>query len=120
MGMYTECVLKCTTRTKEDAEKIIDLVPFKGSSYYHHPMYIEDIVHTKERWEHSPEDNGSYVFLRFDLKNYGGEIETFLTNILPLVDDLYDDEETCIGWYWYEEAEKPSLIMATDKTWRKT
>lgn len=126
MGMYTELVLKC--EVSGDAPEIVknvvrhlfsggerpEQIPehefFKchrwssigsGSSAYHFPEAISNLF--KYDW-----DESLYIFSRSDLKNYDDEIAKFVDWITP---HLVAHGETCIGWSWYEDDEKPTLIM---------
>lgn len=126
MGMYTELVLKC--EVSGDSPDIVknvvrhlfgggdrpEQIPehefFKchrwssigsGSSAYHLPEAISNVF--KYDW-----DESLYVFSRSDLKNYDDEIAKFVDWITP---HLVAHGETCIGWSWYEDDEKPTLIV---------
>ena len=126
MGMYTELVLKC--QIKEDApadvksviahmfcgddapEKLPDH-PFFGltrwyfigscSSFYHHP----EVVNSCPKFDYT---KSQYIFSRSDIKNYDGEIESFIDWLKPYIDA---PEGQCIGWLWYEEEQQPTLII---------
>ena len=121
MGMYTELLLKCRI-------KHTDVLPDMVISVLHHmfngtPEPVDLPEHkffSLPRWSllgnsnsyyHIPwpsskyEEN--YLFSRSDLKNYSSEIEQFLDWISPYIDDA---DGCCIGWYWYEEENKPTLI----------
>lgn len=126
MGMYTELVLKC--QIKEDApadvksviahmfcgddapEKLPDH-PFFGltrwnfigscSSFYHHP----EAVNSCPKFDYT---ESQYIFSRSDIKNYDGEIESFIDWLKPYIDA---PEGQCIGWSWYEEEQQPTLII---------
>ena len=126
MGMYTELVLKC--QIKEDApadvksviahmfcgddapEKLPDH-PFFGltrwnfigscSSFYHHP----EVVNSCSKFYYT---ESQYIFSRSDIKNYDGEIESFIDWLKPYVDA---PEGQCIGWSWHEEEQQPTLII---------
>lgn len=131
MGMYTELVLKCEIKddvppyVKDvlkylfkagDEPKMLPQHEFfkcsrwpmvgQGSSFYHHPRAMSDY------WtgHGDKDDRGGYIFSRSDLKNYDAEIAKFLDWLMPYIDQL-DGE--CIGWTWYEEDEKPTLIYKT-------
>lgn len=122
MGMYTELILKCQLKRDlpSSVKNVINgLVEgweeienppeheffkcerwqrlFSMNSFYHHPESFADYQQ-------------GYLFVRSDLKNYDGEIEKFIEWIKPYVD--FADGKTCIGWKWYEEDEKPTLILA--------
>ena len=126
MGMYTELVLKCTINS--DAPQMVkdvlnhlfagsrmpDVIPdhdfFKcsrwsligrGSSFYHHPKVVNSVPNFDFT-------DCFYIFSRSDIKNYDGEIAKFSDWITPYVDGCGD---VCIGWSWYEEDEKPELII---------
>lgn len=120
MGMYTELVIKADVKSDlpveiekvlqhmfNGEEKPIELPnhpffqchrwPMLGScsSYYHIP------------WSDSMYHEG-YLFSRSDLKNYSDEIELFVDWIKPYLDAPVG---FCIGWKWYEEWDKPELII---------
>ena len=126
MGMYTELVLKC--QIKEDAPSEVKAViahMFGGaerpdslpsheffslsrwdgiggcSSFYHHP----EVVNSYPKFDYT---EASYIFSRSDIKNYGGEIESFIDWLKPYI---YAFEGQCIGWSWYEEDLQPTLII---------
>lgn len=126
MGMYTELVLKC--RIKESAPDSVKAVinhlfcgaddpetlpahPFFGltrwnciggmSSFYHHPA----VVNSVPKFDFT---DSNYIFSRSDIKNYDGEIESFIDWIKPY---LENEEGECIGWSWYEEELQPTLII---------
>lgn len=126
MGMYTELVLKCEVRgdapdlvkkvvrhlfNNEDAPAELPDHEFFSchrwemigscASAYHHPEAVKSLV--KYHWS---EDIN--IFSRSDLKDYGDEISKFIDWITPYVSA---SGETCIGWKWYEEDEKPTLIF---------
>lgn len=69
------------------------------SSYYFIPFALRNMT------EHVRSNEGNYVFLRCDLKNYNSEIEKFLDWIKPYM-------EKCWGYYWYEEDESPVIFKA--------
>lgn len=126
MGMYTELVLKCTI--KENApQNVKDVIRhlFAGedkpellpdheffnlprwkmigscASHYHHP----EAVNSAPIYDYT---DTIHIFSRSDLKNYNGEIDSFVNWITPYI---YGFGDTCIGWQWYEEEEKPTLII---------
>lgn len=126
MGMYTELVLKC--EVMGDAPDLVKQVArylFNGesapeklpehdfflcsrwncigkmSSAYHHPAAVNSLV--KYEW-----DDCLNIFSRSDLKDYSDEIEKFIDWISPL---LVNESGSCIGWSWYEEEDKPTLII---------
>jgi len=125
MGMYTELIIKCSI--KEDVpDFVIDILDkmfndhgaeifdlpdhefFKcerwdwigsSSSYYHTPFALSKFQH---------DEISSDLFSRSDLKNYDCEIEKFINWIMPYIDE---EPGHCIGWEWYEEDEKPTLLF---------
>ncbi|HAZ2983855.1 TPA: hypothetical protein J0587_004682 [Salmonella enterica subsp. enterica serovar Kentucky] len=126
MGMYTELVLKCQIKEDapadvksviaymfcgEDAPKKLPDHPFFGltrwnsigscSSFYHHP----EVVNSCPKFDYT---DSQYIFSRSDIKNYDGEIESFIDWLKPYVDA---PEGQCIGWSWYEEGQQPTLII---------
>jgi len=115
MGMYTECLLKLSMKPGEKLEKIRDRISgidntitgthrdgmlFLCNSFYHHPDTIASL-------------KGDYLFARFDLKNYDGDIEALLEWMSDSVDE---PEGKCIGWFWYEEEDMPSLLVFDGKS----
>ena len=126
MGMYTELVLKCEVRgdAPDVVKKVVrhlfsgeaapDTLPGhvffschrwemigSGSSAYHHPEAVNSLV--KYDWSEN-----IHIFSRSDLKDYEDEIAKFIDWITAYVDG---SGETCIGWSWYEEEDKPTLII---------
>jgi len=127
--MYTELLLKC--EIKEDTPPV-EMAVIKyllgDSDGLGKPDELPDHhFFNKEKWDfignscsyyHTPivvnEINKTYVFMRCDLKNYGGEIEAFLDWIWKYIDE---PEGQCIGWFWYEENDRPDLLILTDTGW---
>ncbi len=128
MGMYTELVLKCrVSKTVPDEVKRVINYLFNGgekpiflpehaffecnrwshigksSSYYHHPQPLND-------YHDVDYSNEIYIFSRSDLKNYDDEISKFINWVTPYIDGSGDGSQ-CIGWSWYEEDDKPTLII---------
>lgn len=125
MGMYTELVLKCGI--KDSAPKVvIDVLDklFNGSvdevevlpdheffkcprwecigscwSYYHIPFALSKFQH---------DEISKDLFSRSDLKNYDNEIAKFIDWLMPYIDE---EPGYCIGWSWYEEETKPTLLF---------
>ncbi len=124
MGMYTELVFKADIDKELPVQvrKVLEYM-FNGnpqpetlpdhkffqtsrwdalgsmSSFYHIP------------WATSRYEN-DYIFSRSDIKNYSDEIELFIDWVTPYLNLCLDeDEDKCVGWYWYEESSKPNLIM---------
>lgn len=139
MGMYTELVLKCSIseiipdevesvlrhlfRNGEEPE-CIPSHPFfakprwswigSSGSFYHTPFAMSDY-----RQPNNEDDPGGaktyfggYIFSRSDLKDYDGEIDSFLDWIDPYIDEA---PGMCIGWTWYEEEDQPTLIFKKEK-----
>ena len=126
MGMYTELVLKCEiSADSPQSVKAIIKHMFAGgdepgeipehdffkcdrwkcvgamSSFYHHPA----VVNSVPEFDYT---DSFYVFSRSDLKNYDDEISKFVDWVTPYIEGSGD---ICIGWSWYEEDEKPELII---------
>lgn len=122
MGMYTELYLRValkkdtpdsvieTLRSMVEGGNSLETTPFGGgrrpwmfrcSSHYHHPVAVSrmDYLNYVDKW---------YLFVRCDLKNYEGEIESFLTWIKPHL-DCFEDEY--IGHTRYEEADVPTNLI---------
>lgn len=124
MGMYTELVIKCKVKKQLPVEvkNIINYLFNSTGDILNPPDCLpQHKFFTLERWHwvgkgssvyHIPfslskyEEN--YLFSRSDLKNYCGEIEEFLDWFNQYIDE---PEDTCIGWTWYEEVDKPTLIF---------
>ncbi len=119
MGMYTEILIKACVKNDipDQVENVLQylfnnkekpiilpnhsffLCPRwscigRGCSYYHIP------------WITSRYSDG-YIFSRSDLKNYDNEIENFFDWIKPF---LSGPKGLCIGYWWYEEDQKPTLV----------
>jgi hypothetical protein len=118
MGMYTELVIKAEVKAKalpdfrllESGEDVHGI--FLMSSHYHHPAPIINLN------TELIEDGEFYVFMRIDLKNYQQEIEEFLEWLGPMLrENAYDDE--CVGWFWYEEWDRPQLLIVENGKIRK-
>ena len=134
MGMYTELVLKC--EIKDDVPAYVkDVLKYlfksgdepqmlpkhaffecprwpmvgRSGSFYHHPNPVSDY------WTgHEGADNrGGQIFSRSDLKNYNDELTKFLDWLMPYIDQ---PDGACIGWTWYEEDDKPTLIYKTGES----
>jgi len=128
MGMHTELLLKCRLRPRgvlpAGVPEVLDfLFNYKGpveeskipnhsffdcarwafigscSSYYHIPWSVSEY-------------SEDYIFSRSDLKNYEQEIEEFLGWLHPYLDICGSE---VIGWKWYEEDGRPTLIIADEK-----
>ena len=126
MGMYTEILVKATLRS-DLSENILEVVDYmfgegelpevlpkhklfrlprwdsigKCGSWYHHPTAVNSINKDYTAWE---------IFSRSDIKNYNGEIEAFFDWFKTIIDA---SEGRCIGYTWYEETSKPTLIIMT-------
>ena len=125
MGMYTELVIKADTKGVlpeivcetldwlfNDGKEPQELPNHQffvqgsrltsvtcGSSFYHIPWSVS-------KWSRD------YLFSRADLKNYSDEIELFLDWLFPYLNICIDDnDKQCIGYTWYEESLRPSLIL---------
>lgn len=124
MGMYTEILVKASVDLDSISQKNMSVIKYlfsdgeepredalpdhkfftlprwsligHCSSYYHHPVVIN-----------SMDEYGS-IFSRSDIKNYDGEIEAFFDWFQPLATKT---EGECIGYYWYEECELPTLVV---------
>lgn len=127
MGMYTalhfnselnipqECevaeVLKYMVSDREDKPTEIPNHPlfkterwermFQCDSYY-----FDEDTHSTMRWDEIAKNY--YLCLRFNVKNYDGEIEKFIDWIMLYL-DKYETGEF-LGFYRYEEDEDPTII----------
>jgi len=127
MGMYTE--FHFNTRLKGDTPKdVIHVLKYMVgiSNVSPSPMpkheffkcdrwrflftmdsyYFDSITHSI--LEHDDILEGYVLSVRSNLKNYGGEIEKFLSFIWPYIEKA-DDE--LLGFKRYEEDEEPTLIF---------
>ena len=120
MGMYTELVLKAEVKRDlpQDVEAVLQHL-FNGNDapdvLPSHPFFECDRwghVGTCSSYYHIPfamsNYSEGYIFSRSDLKNYGGEIEKFIDWLTPYLNEF---KGYCIGWTWYEEADKPTLLF---------
>jgi hypothetical protein len=122
MGMYTELLLKCDVKNDiPDADKKVLNFLFNNGE---EPFLDELPLHKffiETRWKHIGNSSSyyhipwatskyaeDYIFSRSDFKNYRTEIETFLDYLSPLLDT---EEGKCIGYWWYEEDNEPTLIF---------
>lgn len=123
MGMYTELLLKCKVKSDipEEVKYILDYLFNNGDTP---PILPEHSFFKCTRWEHignscsyyhipweSSMYKEGYIFSRSDLKNYDNEINLFLNWINPYIDSFDGD---CIGYKWYEEDTKPTLLYFTN------
>ena len=126
VGMYTEVMVKFSVNKESTPKDVIDVLMFLFGdkekpdalpdhpyfscsrwdfvgdcvSFYHHPARIADV-------QQSDFSDEIYIFARNDLKNYEDEIEKFFDWVDPYVSS---EAGQCIGYSWYEECEKPTLI----------
>jgi len=123
MGMFTELVLKCGIKSDapEDVKLIlrnmfngegdireIDNLPeheFFKCERFHHLGSCSSYYHIPWATSKYAED---YIFSRSDLKNYDNEISKFIDWLMPYIDEK---PGYCIGWSWYEEETKPTLLF---------
>ncbi len=122
MGMYTELILK--TGVRKDIPEIVDkILKFlfsdddleKPTELPDHPFFRKncwECIGRSNSYYHTPRClnyyQDGYLFSRSDLKNYEGEIESFL----DWIDEyLSTYEGKVIGWSWYEEYDFPTLII---------
>ena len=68
-------------------------------------FYFKADTHSTMRYCQT--SNAYYLCLRFNVKNYDGEIEKFLDWIMPYVDAFDGD---FFGFFRYEESDAPTLI----------
>ncbi len=122
MGMYTK--LWFDARVKRDIDRInlcaleylfadgdmpevLPEHPFfslgRWSFMFSLPAYSGEAVRVKLG------DFYDHVSAHIEVKNYCGEIESFLDWVRPL---LAVEKGTCIGWKWYEEDDNPTLVYA--------
>jgi hypothetical protein len=74
-----------------------------GCSFYHVPFSLSRYDHPNR-----PKEKDGYIFSRSDLKNYEQEIDKFLDWVNPYIDATLG---ACIGWIWYEEDDRPTLVF---------
>lgn len=135
MGMYTELVLKCQIKedVPQDVRAVLNFL-FNGGDWENPPATPDHPFFACARWVvigrgcsfyHTPfalskfsdgfddvGDRGGYIFSRSDLKDYEDEIRTFIDWLTPYIDQPDGD---CIGWEWYEEDERPTLLIKGEK-----
>lgn len=123
MGMYTELVLKAEIRKSatQEAKDILEFLFGDGiepTALPDHPFF------SCERWRaignmssyyHVPETinvyREGYIFSRSDLKDYADEIDLFMDWAKSYIEPATG---LCYGWKWYEEADQPTMLMATE------
>lgn len=122
MGMYTELVIKADIKHNlpKEVEKVLQYLfnnDAKPTKLPHHPFFEcqrWDCIGKSSSHYHIPQTlnfyDGTYLFSRSDLKNYGGEIEDFVNWLSPYINC---EKEKCIGWSWYEEDDSPTLLYKT-------
>jgi hypothetical protein len=119
MGMYTELYFRAglkedtppavITTLQSMCEGTAETTPFgdgrcpfmfRSSSHYHHPIAVSslDWLGYIDKW---------YLFVRCDMKNYSGEIESFLDWIAPYLDLSVGDY---VGHIFYEEWLEPKPL----------
>ena len=118
MGMYTQLVIN--TKIRDDiSNEIINILAF----LFNGEELNEDIIPEHkffkcQRWEligrcgyilsATSQYKGGYLFSKSELKNYNNEIELFIDWLKPYICE-YSDE--FIGYWLYEEYDKPELIF---------
>ena len=131
MGMYTELVLKCEIKENvpENVHNILSYLFNQADGFDNPPPQPDHAFFLCERWRmlgqcssfyHVPfalskystgfSDGraGGYIFSRSDLKNYDNEIKHFIDWLTPYIDQ---EDGECIGWSWYEEDDRPTLLF---------
>ncbi|EBQ5090334.1 hypothetical protein BJK68_23140 [Salmonella enterica] len=122
MGMYTKLWFDA------DLKHNVDEINLRALEYLFAGGDVPDVLpchpfFTLERWSYmfySPVYSGdavtvklgdyyNHVSAHIEVKNYCGEIESFLDWVRPLLDV---EKGTCIGWKWYEGDDNPILIYA--------
>jgi len=122
MGDYTELVFKAEINKDipKDVYGVLDFL-FNNAET---PNTLPNHVFFKcDRWEmigrccsayHVPWPSSRYeeniIFSRSDLKNYDGEIDSFLAWVEPYIKRYMAE---CFGWIWYDADDSP--IMIDDK-----
>ena len=121
MGMYTELVLKCEVR----GDAPIEVMEVIGNLFgqQQEPESLPNHEFFKcQRWDFIGKHDSTStmkvrpwslrgdleIFSYSSLKNYDSEIEKFIDWITPY---LCYSHKKCIGWSWYEEEDKPKLII---------
>ena len=125
MGMYTELHYNVELR-RDVPQEVLDVLAYMTRGREDAPVLPDEQFFSLPRWR-SLFTMDSYYFaadthstLRFDdiagrfflnvrsnLKNYGGEIQSFLNWIDPYVEAAPGD---FLGFFRYEESEEPTLI----------
>lgn len=125
MGMYTELHFNVELRT-DTPPAVINILRFMVDGSPVHPKTPDHPLFESERWEWMLQSDSYYfnadtastlrwddiaqshfLCLRFNVKNYDGEIEHFLDWIMPYVDAFDGD---FLGFSRYEESQEPTLI----------
>ena len=123
MGMYTRLYLSCNLKKADDTDMTILACMVDGTANRDMiPPSKQHKLFETERWAVMLGCESAYfdhvansrvvndgfdkiLVVDCDFKNYGGEIEAFLDWVKPL-----STTKGFVGFYQYEEAEKPTLI----------
>lgn len=145
MGMYTELHYNVELNTEEGVDDVIRTLRYmtQDEEYPVAEDWIlrtqsHELFHTNTRWQHmlrmdsyyfphKPasrvyEDQGWYLNVRCNLKNYDNEIEKFVDWIDPFV-ELHGGTDRFLGFKRYESEHHPTLIykgpvfFGTDPGW---
>ena len=119
MGMYTEIVIKCDIECKDMiALDVLNYMFNNGSEPSELPEHAFfkcdrwDMIGSCSSYYHIPATqnffDGSYLFSRSDIKNYDDEIRLFFDWVSQYINS---PEGVCIGYSWYEEEDKPELVI---------
>lgn len=128
MGMYTELVAAFSIPHLSDVKLSIIKYMLHETSEIPNNEYLQHSLFKTDRWPNMlksdsyyfPGQTSSflmydeiskehYLTVRFNLKNYCGEIKKFLNWIWEIADD-----RGFVGYTRYEEAENPTLIYFED------
>jgi len=124
--MYTELVLKCRLKNKEELPEEVKEVllylfgenhpemdqqklpehPFFKTPRWHMIGSCSSYSHVPYPYNYLNFDSGK-LFSRSDLKNYDNEIELFSNWLMPYLDPEMND---FMGWIWSEGSPKPKFI----------
>ena len=114
MGMYTELQINCRLKREDDLIRFllgqkddIENAPewarcgmFNGfSAYFDYESKSEMVTNGYDE---------TYLNTRFNIKNYRGQLESFIEYLHPLIEAYKGD---FIGFMRYEEEEYPTLLM---------
>ena len=127
MGMYTEFHFNVELKKSIGYEggHVLGILNYMALETHHLPELPSHEFFETDRWRHlftmdsyyfsaktrvdinfDKISDSYFLCVRSNIKNYDSEIEKFIDWIMPYIDET----ETFLGFYRYEENDKPTLI----------